>query len=346
MATSRISNTIKSPNGTAIAGVPVTALLMPSAGFRISDFTEVARIVSTTTDASGFWQLDLERNSNVTPSNSWYEVIEGVPNASGGRRVWNIAVGASDQSLLASLVTPAQQQPTVVPAGTTYLDQAAADARYQALGSLGATTPVRIDPDDAGTAGVSSSASRQDHEHPITTGAPVSIVLTGTNAEGSGTGFARDTHQHAYSPPSCRVTHNTTQSIPDNTLTTVAFNAERYDPLGMHDTAVSNSRIVLPTAGVYVIHFGGVFVAAADYVSIRALILKNGATIIEVGNEVGTYTDTTHDPNFGVTTVDKFAANDFIEVQVQHNNTANVARNLLSFSSFTPDFSATWIGVG
>jgi hypothetical protein len=194
VATSRISNTIKSPNGTAIAGVPVSAVLMPSAGFRISDFSEVARIVTTTTDAAGFWQLDLERNANVTPTNSWYEVIEAVPNASGGRRVWNIAVGASDQSLLASLVTPAQQQPTVVPAGTVYLDQASADARYQAVGSLGAATPGRIDPDDPGTAGVATSASRSDHEHPITTGTPVAVGAA--NAEGSGTGFARDTHVH------------------------------------------------------------------------------------------------------------------------------------------------------
>lgn len=48
-----------------------------------------------------------------------------------------------------------------------YLTQASADARYQALGSLGSATPTQVDAGDTGTAGVSSSAARQDHEHPV-----------------------------------------------------------------------------------------------------------------------------------------------------------------------------------
>lgn len=48
-----------------------------------------------------------------------------------------------------------------------YLTQASADARYQALGSLGSATPAQVDAGDTGTAGVSSSAARQDHEHPV-----------------------------------------------------------------------------------------------------------------------------------------------------------------------------------
>lgn len=48
-----------------------------------------------------------------------------------------------------------------------YLTQASADARYQAVGSLGSATPAQVDAGDTGTAGVSSSAARQDHEHPV-----------------------------------------------------------------------------------------------------------------------------------------------------------------------------------
>lgn len=77
---------------------------------------------------------------------------------------------------------------------SAFLTQASADARYQALGSLGSSTPASIDPDDAGAAGVSSSAARQDHQHAISTGAPVAVGAA--NAEGAGTGFARDTHVH------------------------------------------------------------------------------------------------------------------------------------------------------
>ncbi len=193
MATSRITNTITGPTGTALSGVVVTARLMPSGGFRTADFSEVARLVQTTTDVTGFWSLQLEENASITPSNSWYEVTELIPDVSGGKRVWQIAVGASDQSLLASLVTPAEQQPTVVPAGTVYLDQASADARYQALSSLGAATPVAVDA-AAGTAGVATSASRSDHDHQATTGTP---VATGdANADGTASSLARSDHVH------------------------------------------------------------------------------------------------------------------------------------------------------
>jgi hypothetical protein len=54
-----------------------------------------------------------------------------------------------------------------VPSTENYITQAAADARYQALGGLSSATPAQVDAADAGTAGVSSSASRADHEHPV-----------------------------------------------------------------------------------------------------------------------------------------------------------------------------------
>jgi hypothetical protein len=75
-----------------------------------------------------------------------------------------------------------------------FLTQAAADARYQALGSLGSSTPGTETPDHAGTAGVSTSAARQDHIHPITCAVPV--ALGATLAEGVATTFARSDHVH------------------------------------------------------------------------------------------------------------------------------------------------------
>lgn len=162
---------------------------MPTGGFRTAAATEVARLVSTTTNGSGVWSLVLERNADISPANTYYQVTEHIPESAGGKRTWNISVGSSDQTVLAALVnilTPAQ--------GSAYLTQAAADARYQALGGLGASTPTTITPDSAGTAGVSSSASRQDHDHPIAAAAP---VATGdANAEGTGNEFARATHVH------------------------------------------------------------------------------------------------------------------------------------------------------
>ncbi len=54
-----------------------------------------------------------------------------------------------------------------MPSTENYITQASGDARYQALGSLGSATPTTVDAGDVGTAGVSTSASRQDHEHPV-----------------------------------------------------------------------------------------------------------------------------------------------------------------------------------
>jgi len=54
-----------------------------------------------------------------------------------------------------------------------------------------------IDPDDAAAAGTNVRLARSDHQHAITAGAPAALTRTGTSAESSGTGFARDAHVHA-----------------------------------------------------------------------------------------------------------------------------------------------------
>lgn len=54
-----------------------------------------------------------------------------------------------------------------MPTTENYITQSAGDARYQTLGGLSSGTPTTVDAGDTGTAGVSSSASRADHEHPV-----------------------------------------------------------------------------------------------------------------------------------------------------------------------------------
>lgn len=347
MATSRISNTVKSPDGTAISGVSVVAMLMPSGGFRISDFTEVARIVRTTTNASGLWQLDLERNANVTPSNSWYEIVEDIPAAHGGRRVWTIAVGASDQSLLGSLVTPAEQQPTVVPAGTVYLDQAAADARYAALDTIGDDTPSTIEPDDAADAGVSTAGSRGDHAHAIATAAPSSIGLAGSNSEGAATSFARSNHIHAYNPPACRVYNTAAETLVNNTALALSFNTERYDTDTMHSTASQTSRITFNTAGVYDFGASVSVTGEADYTSVVVDIRLNGTTVLARDRLLSDGAFSSNQPVLSVGAQWKFSAGDYIEVVVtQENTSANSETTVAGGAPFSPEFWAAWIGVG
>ena len=157
MATSTISNTILDPSGTAVASVTVTARLKPQGGFREDTFTEVTRQESTTSDVNGAWSLTLEENDNITPTGTYWEITEDIPDSAGGPTTYAVSVGASDQTVYAALVSSLPNFST-----GSYLTQASADARYQALGSLGAATlPITT----TGVAGTASSAARSDHQH-------------------------------------------------------------------------------------------------------------------------------------------------------------------------------------
>lgn len=160
MATSTISNTLTDASGNGLAEVEVIVRLVPRGAFRTDTGTEIAPIVRTTTDVNGAWSLVLEEQANITPSNSFYEVEERIPNRYGGPRKHTFEVGASNATLHASLVTPIPDMPTA-----NYLTQTAADARYVlAPGSFG-STPSESRPNDAGSGGVATSYSRSDHTH-------------------------------------------------------------------------------------------------------------------------------------------------------------------------------------
>jgi len=71
--------------------------------------------------------------------------------------------------------------------------------------------------------------------------------------------------------------HNTTQSVPDATVTALSLNTEDFDSDGMHDTASNSSRFVVPAgqAGVYLLI--GQVNFAANATGIRdACFRKNG----------------------------------------------------------------------
>lgn len=337
---STISNTILDADGNAIANVPVNITLMPTGGFRIDDQTEVATLYSTTTNASGFWSAALEQQANITPTGSWYQVDELVPAANGGTRTYFISVGASPQTLLASLVTPSQTQPTVVPAGTVYISQASGDARYQQLGSLSSATPGTEVANGAGTAGVSPSASRADHIHPAPTATPVSIGSA--NAAGVASTFAASDHVHGYSPPACRVFNSAAISIPNSTTTALTFDSERYDPTGMHSTVTNTSRITISTAGLYLVTGHVAFAGNATGFRWIAVSLNGTTTLLAMHNQLSV--TAADQALFSVSTVWKFSPGDFIQLLV--NQTSGGALNVNSAADYSPEFSATWIGVG
>lgn len=195
MATSTISNTVTDANGVAVADCPVTIRLIPRGAFRIDTNTEIAPVVHTTTDATGLWSVTLEENANITPANSYYEVEESIPTRRGAPRKYTFEVGASNASLLASLVSPIPDLPA-----QTYLTQEAADARYQLSPATfgGAGDITTVNPDDSASAGSLAAVARIDHQHAAPAAAPSGVTLDTAASEGSSSSFARADHVHPH----------------------------------------------------------------------------------------------------------------------------------------------------
>lgn len=145
-------------------------------------------------------------------------------------------------------------------------------------------------------------------------------------------------------PPACRVTRSTTQSCADAVFTTISWNSERFDTNTMHDLATNTSRITFTTAGLYEVGFAGALAAGNDYIRAFAQLVKNGATTIVRGSQVAT--TTTVQPQISVSTVYKFLAADYVEVQVFQDNTANASRTLDKTDEWTPEFWAVRLGSG
>lgn len=135
-----------------------------------------------------------------------------------------------------------------------------------------------------------------------------------------------------------RVRHTVTQSIPDTTLTVLAFNSERYDTDGIHDPVTNNSRLTCKTAGTYLIGFTLLFDASAVGER-RAQITLNGTLLLLY-------------PNFPPradyycaimgNTVYKLAVNDYVEVSVWQNS--GNALDVKSTNAYTPEFYMQRIG--
>lgn len=156
----------------------------------------------------------------------------------------------------------------------------------------------------------------------------------------------RDNVSFLANPPACRVYHNANQSLANGAETTLAFNSERFDTANMHDTVTNNSRITIPTAGLYLLTFSAVWQVAADYQWIYVYPRLNGGTQIGVGTSAAPFNSGSIRHHSLLTTVYKFAAGDYVEIRAAQANSAVAARTLDFIGNGSPEFSATWIGLG
>jgi hypothetical protein len=150
----------------------------------------------------------------------------------------------------------------------------------------------------------------------------------------------RDNVAFLANPPACRVYHNANQSIAATTETTLAFNSERFDTAALHDTVTNNGRITIPTAGLYVVSVSVEWAAGTGawqgYVNLRV----DGATTIASDRRLFVTGGT---GAHAFATIYKFTAAQYVEVRVwQNSGTLNV----VTAANYSPEFAATWIGLG
>lgn len=91
------TRTITDPAGTPLVGVVVIARLRPvNSAIRIDDFTECTGEIRAVTNGSGVYTVTLERNGNLTPANTYWEIEERIPRINGGTKIWAVVSGAAN----------------------------------------------------------------------------------------------------------------------------------------------------------------------------------------------------------------------------------------------------------
>jgi hypothetical protein len=149
----------------------------------------------------------------------------------------------------------------------------------------------------------------------------------------------RDNVSFLANPPACRVYNNAAISIPNATETLLTFNSERWDTASMHSTASLTSRITMPVAGLYLLT--ATFEFQSNATGIRYFYFRHNGTL-SIGYHSKPSTQGAR--HFTVSTVYKFAAADWIEMLVFQDSGG--ALNVIQANNFSPEFGATWIGIG
>ena len=118
--------------------------------------------------------------------------------------------------------------------------------------------------------------------------------------------------------------HSTTQSISNNTLTTVALNSEDFDTDTMHHTSTNNERLTFRTAGKYLVT-GWVSWAANTNAGYRALFLlfntgSNNTIQIARNNPAASQSLSNI-----VTAILDVSINDYIHMKAKQDSSASIS---------------------
>lgn len=130
-----------------------------------------------------------------------------------------------------------------------------------------------------------------------------------------------------------RVYHNTFQSIPDNTLTYLVFNSERFDYGGFHSIVSNTGRLTAPVDGIYQI--SGQATWAANPVNAQIAFRVNGSIVIGIDTLNANYF------RMSSTTLYEMSAGDYVELGVTQVTGGSVS--ITSNANFSPEFMITLV---
>jgi len=225
--------------------------------------------------------------------------------------------------------------------------------------ALSDTVPVTQAEGDTPDAGIAGEASRQDHRHGMpATYTPSAHVHDTANITTGRFGMARMpdgasglvlTAQGAGVDPvyaaaaayieGARVTHSVSQTIPNATFTTIAFDTERWDTDGIHDNVVNNSRLTCRTAGKYLIVANIRLDDAVNGTRFRVEIYLNGITTIASQDFAVGATQLCH---LVVATIYDLAVNDYVETRSYQNS--GDSQTITKLAAESPEFMMHRIG--
>lgn len=133
------------------------------------------------------------------------------------------------------------------------------------------------------------------------------------SCDASGDGLLASLPSIVSDPPFCQVYRESSQSIPNNTLTAVTFPSEVYDTDTMHSTSSNTNRITFTTAGLYIVT--AYLLWDSNAVGNRlAEVRKNGTDILAEESKPTGGTDLFVGHNICIE--DEFSAADYIECLV------------------------------
>lgn len=135
-----------------------------------------------------------------------------------------------------------------------------------------------------------------------------------------------------------RVYNNADISIPNDTVTVLTFNSERYDTDSIHSTVANTSRLTCQTAGKYIICANTRFAASATGRRMFQFML-NGSIII---TEVQLPATAADHMGFSLSTIYDLSVGDYVEHTAFQNSGG--ALDVKCSANFSPEFMMQRIG--